>query len=101
MEMNLTVTKDAAEWYKDELDLTSPTSIRFLPRYGFGGHIPGFSIAISNEDPVDMYHAFEISEITFFVENEDAWYFEDGHLKVQFDEKQHEATFSFEETSDN
>lgn len=99
--MELTVTKDAAKWYKNELELQPQTFIRFFPRYGFGGHIPGFSIGISRQKPIDIYESAEVADITFFIEDEDAWYFEDGYLIVQYDDKLHEATFSFETASSN
>lgn len=97
--MELTVTKEAAKWYENELELDCSKSIRFFPRYGFGGHIPGFSIGISEQSPNDVYASEKISDITFFIEKEDAWYFEDGHLRVQYDNELHEATFSFESSN--
>ncbi len=94
--MKLTVSNEAASWYKEELSLSPPAFVRFFPRYGFGGHIPGFSIGISNQSPTEVYKSTEVDQVTFFIENEDAWYFQDINLNVNFNETLQEAEFTYQ-----
>lgn len=94
--MNLTVTEEIAKWYKEELSIQSPAFIRFFPRYGFGGHIPGFSIGINHDTPEDIHVSTKVENITFYIESEDAWYFDGIHLNVAFNEKMQEPQYSYE-----
>lgn len=93
--MNLTITDKVAKWYKKELEIDSDAHIRFFPRYGFGGHIPGFSIGINHDLPDDTLVKTEIEGITFYVETKDSWYFDDIDLHVSFNEQLQEPTFSY------
>lgn len=89
--MNLTVTNDAAKWYEQELAIESPGFVRFFPRYGFGGHIPGFAIGINQEKPNNIYTQTKVNDITFYIEQDDAWYFEDlQEMKITYNEKMDE-----------
>jgi len=95
--MNIHVTKEAAIWYKEELELTTPAQIRLFPRYGgVGGIIPGFSIGINNDQPKAIYASTTVEDIQFFVEEQDSWYFEGHHLKIQLNKNLGEPEFIYE-----
>lgn len=95
--MKLHITQDAANWYMDELELNTPTQIRLFPRYGgVGGIIPGFSIGINDDLPEVIYASSTVSDIQFFIEEKDAWYFDGHHLTIQFNEELHEPEFIYE-----
>ena len=88
--------EQSVAWYKEELDLVDGDSIRFFPRYG--GYSPiqaGFSLGISPESVKDAKVMTETAGITFFVEEDDLWYFDGHNLEVQFDEKRAEPTFHY------
>lgn len=94
--MKLEITKEAANWYKEELDLEEVTWIRFFVRYGgVGGRIPGFSLGISTNAPHKIYGSTEVDGITFFIEETDAWYFENSGLRISFDKKLQEPNFKY------
>jgi len=94
--MGLTITNDVATWYKRELDIGSePSYIRFFPRYGHGGHIPGFSMGINHDKPKKTYASTVVEGITFFIESDDAWYFEDVSLQVTLNEDRDEPEFNY------
>lgn|SRR5690625_4078248 len=96
--MDLHVTTDVAQWYKEELAIKTSGYVRFFPRYGFGGHIPGFAIGINQEKPESIFTATEVENITFYVETKDAWYFDDiEKLSIEMNEKLHEPEFIFNE----
>jgi len=93
--MNLEITREAAKWYKNELELNEDTDLRFFVRYGFGGHIPGFSLGINKDTPTDIFASSDLEGLTFFIENKDAWYFEGYDLHVSFNENIQEPKFEY------
>lgn len=95
--MKITISEDAAQWYKNELNLKDNTYLRFFARYGgFGGHIPSFSLGVSEQPPLNMHTSTTIKNIVFYIEESDAWYFEDQNLFVTLDENSDEPQFSVE-----
>lgn len=96
MTMNIHITNEAVNWYKEELHVTQGDYIRFFPRYGgVGGNIPGFSIGINNDQPTDTGTIKTVDGISFYVEKKDCWYFEDKDLKITLDKKINEPKFSY------
>lgn len=95
--MNLTVTENAARWYEEELDVTEAAPLRFYVRYGGGGGLqPGFSLGIKFEEPSEPLIKTEVRNITFFIESDDEWYFDNHSLKVELNEKWDEPEFHYE-----
>ncbi|SFD78235.1 Uncharacterized protein YneR [Lentibacillus persicus] len=93
--MKLNITNQAAKWYKEELNIGDQSFLRFFVRYGFGGRIPGFSLGISNDTPEDIYASCNAEGVTFYIENKDAWYFDDQDLSITLDEQVKEPQFSY------
>lgn len=94
--MQLHITKDAAKWYVKELELSTPTHIRLFPRYGgVGGIIPGFSIGINNDEPESTHATSTVEGIQFFVEEQDAWYFEGYNVTIQLNTDLYEPEFTY------
>lgn len=96
--MRMNITNDAATWYKTELELdleAEQSYIRFFPRYGHGGHIPGFSMGINHDKPKKAYISTVVEDITFFIESDDAWYFEDINLNITLNEDRNEPEFNY------
>ena len=84
--MKLNISKEAANWYKEELHINEVINLRFFVRYGgVGGKVPGFSLGITPDTPEDIHASAEIDGITFFVEETDAWYFEESDLQIKLD----------------
>ena len=94
--MEIIITEEAVHWYKEELELSDPTYIRFHVRYGgIGGNIPGFSLGISLEEPSQIHTSIEKDFITFYIEESDAWYFDDKNLMISFDEQMNEPQLAY------
>ncbi|MFD1360474.1 HesB/YadR/YfhF family protein [Lentibacillus salinarum] len=93
--MNLYVAHEAAEWYKAEFDLNGQSYVRFYVRYGFGGKVPGFSLAVSRDVPDDIYASTKVKGVTFFIERSDAWYFDDEDLTIQLGNDKQEPEFIY------
>lgn len=95
--MKIIISEEAAEWYKNELDLSGRAYVRFHVRYGgVGGNVPGFSLGISVESPKDIHSETTVNDVTFFVEEEDTWYFEDKNLVITLDKTLNEPQFTYE-----
>lgn len=95
--MKLDVTNQAAEWYKDEYEITQKTELRLFVRYGgVGGLVPGFSLGISIEEPDEIYTHKMIEDLTIYIEKTDAWYFDDTDLLIEFNQDLCEPEFIYE-----
>ncbi len=94
--MKLRIDEAATTWYKNTFEPSSPIALRFYVRYGFGGHIPGFSLAIKMATPENPIATAEKGDMLFFVEESDAWYFEEKDLHIKLDENLQEPTFLYE-----
>lgn len=96
--MNIKVTEEAANWYKQELHLEDNTTLRFFVRYGgVGGRIAGFSLGVKEETPDQIHASTTIDNIDYFVEESDAWYFEGSNLSVSYDSKRDEPIMEYTE----
>ncbi|WP_066174745.1 HesB/YadR/YfhF family protein [Bacillus marinisedimentorum] len=84
--MKISISKPALQWYKNEMDLHNGDFVRLFARYGGHSTIQqGFSLGISNEQPKDMGVHYTTDGITFFVEKDDEWYFDDYDLNIKYD----------------
>jgi uncharacterized protein YneR len=96
--MNITVTNEALQWYKEELDLQSGDMVKFFVRYGGCSTVQkGFSLGVGKQQPVLIGAQTEVEGITFYIEDQDLWYFEGRDLVVSYDEAKGEPDFSISE----
>src|SRR5690625_3147494 len=93
--MDLQISKEAAQWYISELELDENAYLRFFVRYGFGGYIPGFSLGVKKDTPTDIFASSTLEGVTFFIENKDAWYFENNNLHVSYNNEIQEPQFEY------
>lgn len=93
--MKLHVSSRAAQWYKEEMDLSEGSFIRFYVRYGgFSQLQKGFSLAVSMEEPIDPVVKTETDGVIFYIEEKDLWYFDNRDVEVDLDEKRNEPVFN-------
>ena len=92
----MTISKEAAKWYKDELELAADDCIRFYVRYGGDGLVPGFSLGIKTAEPERTLAKVTNNEICFYVESTDAWYFDDRDLHIQMKDCSDGPVFHYE-----
>lgn len=94
--MHIHITEEATNWYEQELGLQAGDAVRFFVRYGgVGGRIPGFSLGINIDTPQVAHTSVSKNGIVFFIEDADAWYFEDSNLTVQMDNELQEPQFIY------
>ncbi|CAM3703649.1 HesB/YadR/YfhF family protein [Erysipelothrix urinaevulpis] len=82
--MKLTITDDAANWFISELDLKKGDHIKFFGKV-YGPH-DGFSIAMEKVEPSRIFHMTQAQGINFYVEKNDAWFFDNSDLAITFNE---------------
>lgn len=84
--MFISIDENAFSWFTKEFESSTPFSIRMYPQYaGFGEKHKGYSLAFSVEAPTDARFREEINGITFFVEDNDVWFFEDTETHLSLD----------------
>jgi uncharacterized protein YneR len=94
--MNITVTSDAASWYKAELGLNKDDKLRFFVRYGGCSTVQsGFSLGVEKSDPFDIGVETIVDGILFFIEEKDLWYFSEHDLLVTFNSELNEPIFEY------
>lgn len=83
--MNINVSKEAFSWFLEEMNATNGDYIKFFVRYGGVSSISdSYSLGVSKENPSDVIASCEIDNITFYIEEEDAWYFNGYDLHVKY-----------------
>ncbi|MGM0903195.1 MAG: HesB/YadR/YfhF family protein [Bacillota bacterium] len=86
------IESNAYKWFESEFVVPKPFSIRLYPQYaGFGEKNKGFSLAFSLEEPNIAETQQEIDGITFFIESNDCWFFDDTNVSIQFCENKKEV----------
>ncbi|MBU9714858.1 HesB/YadR/YfhF family protein [Evansella tamaricis] len=81
--MNFTISNKALVLYQKEMQLQEQDTLMFFVRVGGIGS-GGFSVGVTKEKPDTPHYTFHQSGITFYITEEDAWYF-DG-MTIDFDE---------------
>lgn len=100
--MELTLQKEAAQWYKDELELDEDQSVRFFVRYGgVDGLKPGFSLGVRPDKPAEPIAEANEEGVHFFIESDDAWYFDEHDVKVEYDPTKEEPDFEYSNGSES
>lgn len=92
--MKLHVNADAAQWYKEELQLEEGDYLQFFAQvYGSSIH-PNFSLGIKQKSPHYMAISTTVAGITFYFEEADAWFLDDHSLKVTLANDEIEFVFT-------
>ncbi len=91
--MKIDVSKDAAKWFIEELGLKENDSIKFYGKVY--GPLDGFSIGMDKVEPSKAEVMVTVEGINFYVEQNDAWFFDNQDLKVTYDSKRKEVAYQF------
>ncbi|MGD7024700.1 HesB/YadR/YfhF family protein [Rossellomorea vietnamensis] len=94
--MNISFSDEALKWFKEEMDIEEGDFVRFYVRYGGSSPLhESFSLGVNKEEPIDMGSKKEVDGTTFFVEENDLWFFLEHDLYVNFNEKLHEPSYEY------
>ncbi len=95
--MMISIDEKAAKWFTDEFQ--NNNTVRMFPQYdGFGEKNKGFSLAFSAEAPSNIGFTKEINGMSFYVEGNDIWFFEDTETCLSYNDEIKEIQISFKET---
>ncbi len=94
----ITIDDRALGWFEREFDAQKPYTIRLYPQYaGFGEKNKGYSLAFSIEEPANPSIQQEQNGVTFFVETNDQWFFDDTDVELKLCEKSNEICARYKE----
>lgn len=95
--MEFSVTDRAAQWYKDEVGIPEGFGIRYKTKIYSGSPInQSFGLAIESEKPSNPIAVYTADNgLTFFIEENDAWFFNGYGLRVDFNESLGEPKYVY------
>ena len=98
--MNFSVSKEAAQWYIDEMGLEKGDYVRFFVKL-YGGiptaH-PSYFLGVSVGKEGDIAIEKEVEGITFYFINQDAWFLDEYDMQVIKEQGKEEVEFKFIES---
>jgi uncharacterized protein YneR len=97
--MELHITKKAAEALKSDLQHSPGHHVRFFVRLGGCSTVQsGFSLGVAKDEPKHPgpQKADSATGLTFYIEQEDEWFFDSHSLYVNYDEKEEIITYEYE-----
>jgi uncharacterized protein YneR len=95
--MLISIDEKAFAWFKKEFESTESLNIRMFPQYGgFGQKHREFTLGFSAEAPTSAEYQEEINGVTFYYEENDAWFFNNAETYLSIDETA-ELQISFKE----
>jgi uncharacterized protein YneR len=98
--MFISIDERAATWFTREFELNKPFNIRMFPQYaGFGEKNKGYSLAFSAETPANAGYKNKVNGITFFIEVNDVWFFEDTETFLTLDGNLDEILVTYKESA--
>ncbi|TQS71865.1 hypothetical protein DX933_14890 [Ornithinibacillus gellani] len=95
--MAFIVTKEAANWYKEEMDLEQGDYVQYYLQI-YGGiptSLPNYSLGMSVGESEDIAVKVEVAGITFYFKEDNAWLFNEYDLTV--DVEKDDLSFEFSE----
>lgn len=94
--MEIKLSNEAFNWFKEEMEVENGDFIRFYARYG--GSSPfheGFSLGLNREQPHEIGIETIVENIHFYIEKSDEWFFNDHNLVVDMDQDSEELNYSY------
>ncbi|MDD1501683.1 MULTISPECIES: HesB/YadR/YfhF family protein [unclassified Lysinibacillus] len=94
--MNIVLTDEALQWFKQEMEVDSGDTIRFYARYG--GSSPfheGFSLGMTREEPFNIGVKKVIDDVTYYIDEKDLWFFNNHSLYVDVDITNDELKYEY------
>lgn len=98
--MEITITDKAAKWFEEEYPLDKGEAVQFFGKtYGKTEVHEGFSVGMGLSDPADhdILGKTEVNDRTYFAAESDDWFFTPYDLEIDFDEKNEEPIYHFNE----
>lgn len=94
--MEIKISDDAFEWFHNEMEVKAGESVRFFVRYGGSGLQPGFSLGVTKDQPHELAVEVKKDQVSYFIEQNDLWYFDGQNLTVSVNDELDELDYSYE-----
>ncbi|OHX56597.1 hypothetical protein BB776_05025 [Planococcus salinarum] len=94
--MEIKISEDAFNWFHKEMEVTAGERVRFFVRFGGSGLQPGFSLGVTKDEPQEAAVEVERDQVTYFIEQNDLWYFDGHDLSVSVNDELGELDYSYE-----
>ena len=96
--MMIHIEQEAYKWFETEFHLPKPYHIRLYPQYaGMGTQHRGFSLAFALEEPTIAETEQTMDGITFYVESNDAWFFDHTNVDIKYCSESEEIVAQYQE----
>lgn len=97
--MKITVLDNAHQWFKNELEIAPGGYVHFFGKYGGSTNVhTGFSTGMSLEEPTKTLVELNKDGITYYVNENDEWFFSNYDLTVDYDKNKDEPVYTFSES---
>lgn len=94
--MKIRISDEALKWFKDEMDAEAGEAIQFFARYGGSSKLhEGFSLGVRKQQPDKVAAEVIKSDVRYYVEESDSWYFAHHDLHVSIDPELEELQFDY------
>ena len=95
--MKITVTDTAMNWFKEDVQLSEGDMVKFYVRiYGTSTIQENYSLGFEIDSDIKSDSvSTEKDGITFYVYEEDLWFFKDKNLHVDYDDDKDEVVFDY------
>lgn len=98
--MRLTVTDAAYQWFRDEMDPPKGEGIRIYGKYGGSTAVhTNVSVGLEISKPRQAMVVEKLGNLSFFIEEDDEWFFNGYDLEVDYDEMLDEPVYKFIENA--
>ncbi|AOM83390.1 HesB/YadR/YfhF family protein [Salisediminibacterium beveridgei] len=92
--MNMTITKEAASWFKEELDIHEGDEVQLFVRYGGDANFQrGFSLGVAVKPREEPGIEKKVDGIVFYIEKKDLWYLDGEDFEIMYDSEKEEIAF--------
>lgn len=94
--VKIRISDEAINWFKDEMDAEPGEAIQFFARYGGSSKLhEGFSLGVMKQQPDKVAAEVTESDVRYYVEESDSWYFADHDLHVSINPELNELQFDY------
>lgn len=98
--MKITLSKQAIKWFETQFPLNEGEAVRFFGKtYGKTEVHEGFSVGLELDNPdktEDILASTEVNNRTYFISQEDDWFFSEYDLTIGIDDQFNEPSYHFE-----
>ncbi|RKQ30514.1 HesB/YadR/YfhF family protein [Oceanobacillus halophilus] len=94
--MKLTISENANNWFKNELELHQGDAVRFSGKlYGKTEVHDNFSVGLRIDQPQDVLVEQTIDGVTYFIEKFDDWFFNGYDFNIEYDNQNNDIIYRF------